>query len=85
MPEKTCGRKYCSPRFKLVEASLAPGKSRTGNHLRPLQIHTQNKTNMLHMPFPIFSVPVEASRPSGSVTTVHASEFIPGFVTFVGN
>ena len=47
MPEKTCGRKYCSPRLKLGEDSLASGKSRTGNHQLPPQIHHQNVLKML--------------------------------------
>jgi len=86
MPTRTCGRKNCSPRLKQVEDSLAPGKSRTGNLQLPIQIHDQNKMNMLHIGIPRkLSVLVEASRPSGSSSRRHASDFNPGSVTFVGS
>ena len=84
MPTRTCGRRNCSPRYQLVEDSLAPGKSRMGNHLRPLQIHTQNKMNMLC--HGIFGT----QRTGGGMLSSweffnrHASDFNPGFVTFVG-
>jgi len=85
MPEKTCGRKYCSPRLKLGEDSLAPGKSRTGNHQLPLQILPRNMFEMLvHGSSGKFSEMVEASWPSGSTKNRHASDFSPGSVTFVG-
>ena len=81
MPEKTCGRKYCSPRLKLGEDSLAPGKSRTGNLQLPLQILPRNMLDMLVTGNSEVQRLVEASRPSGSSSRRHASEFIPGFVT----
>jgi hypothetical protein len=85
MPEKTCGRKYCSPRFKLGEDSLAPEKSRTGNHQLPPQILPRNKLDML-----VYGSFEEAQRTGGGIMAEreyknrHASDFSPGSVTFVG-
>ena len=62
MPEKTCGRKYCSPRFKLGEDSLAPGKSRTGNLHLPLQILPRNMFEML-----VHGSSEEAQRAGGGI------------------
>ena len=85
MPEKTCGKRNVSPRFKLGEDSLAPGKSRTGNLQLPLQILPRNIFEMLvHGSSEEAQRIVEASRPSGSSSRRHASGFNPGFVTFVG-
>ena len=47
MPARACGRRNISLRFQLVEDSLAPGKSRTGNHQLPPQIRHQNDLKML--------------------------------------
>jgi hypothetical protein len=84
MPVKTCGRRNLSPRFKQMEDSLAPRKIRTGRHLHPLQIHNQNKKNMLQG----YSELVQ--RTGGGMMAAceynrHASDFNPGFVTFVGD
>ena len=85
MPEKTCGRKYCTPRFKLGEDSLAPGKSRTGNLQLPPLILPRNMLDMLdHGKSEEAQQLVEASGPSGSSFRRHASYFNTGFVTFVG-
>ena len=62
MPEKTCGRKYCSPRLKLGEDSLAPGKSRTGNLQLPLQIIPRNIFEML-----VHGSSEEAQRAGGGI------------------
>ena len=81
MPEKTCGRKYCSPRFKLVEDSLVPRKTRTGNLHLPPQILPRNMLDMLVDGNSEVQRLVEASWPSGSSSRRHASGFNPGFVT----
>jgi len=54
-----------------------------GNLQLPPQIHHQNASNMLDHGISEVQRLVEASRPSGSSSRRHASEFIPGFVTFV--
>jgi len=84
MPEKTCGRKYCNPRFKLGEDSLVPRKTRTGNLHLPPQILPRNMLDMLVDGNSEVQRLVEASRPSGSTKNRHASDFSPGSVTFVG-
>jgi len=84
MPARSCGRRNISPRFQLVEASLAPGKSRTGNHQLPPQIHHQYALKMLNKG--------SSSSVSGKPEACthrwerrrHASDLNPGFVTFVG-
>ena len=84
MPARSCGRRNCSPRYQLVKASLAPGNSRTGNLQLPPQIHNQNAFKML--------VQGSSSSVSGKSEACthrwerrrHASDFNPGFVTFVG-
>jgi len=83
MSARTCGRMNISSRFKPIEASLTPGKSRTVDHLHPLQIHNQNQKNMLQG----YSELVQ--RTGGGMMAAceynrHASDFNPGSVTFVG-
>ena len=68
----------------IVEDSLAPRKTRTGSPLLTLQIHIQNKKNMLHD-----DNSEEAQRTAGGIIAAceynrHASDFNPGSVTFVG-
>jgi hypothetical protein len=84
MPARTCGRRNISPRCQFLDDSLAPGKSRTGNHQLPLQIHTRKDSEMLNQG--------SSSSVSGKTEACwhrwgrrrHASVFKPGFVTFVG-
>ena len=85
MPAKTCGRRNISPRYWLVEASLAPGKTRMGNLQLPPQIHDWDTKNML------VNRISWVQRNGGGILaewerqTVHASYFNTGSVTFVGN
>ena len=84
MPTRTCGRRNISPRFQLVEDSLAPGKSRMGNLQLPPQIHLREDKKMLHQDIS------EVQRTGGGMMAEweynrHASELIPGSVTFVGD
>ncbi len=85
MPARTCGRRNISPRYQLVEASLAPGKSRTGNHQLPPQIHHQMDFEMLNQGI---SSSVSGKNPrharidGDGVVMPRISN--PGFVTFVG-
>ena len=85
MPARSCGRRNCSPRYWLVEDSLAPGKSRTRNHQLLPQIHFREDKKMLAQG--------SSSSDSGKSEACthrwgrrrHASDFNPGFVTLVGN
>jgi hypothetical protein len=84
MPARTCGRRNVSLRYWLVEASLVPGKSRTGTYLLSLQIHPQDMLNMLCQ-----GISELVRRTGGGIMAEweharsHASDFNPGFVTFV--
>ena len=83
MPANACGRWNVSPRCQFLIDSLAPGKSRTGRPLLPLQIHLRETRKMLEHGIS------GAQRPGGGMLaswelTVHASELIPGSVTFRG-
>jgi hypothetical protein len=84
MPAKACGRRTISPRYQLVEASLVPGKSRTGYHQLPPQIHIREEKKMLVQG----SSSSDSGKPEACTRrwerSVHASGFNPGFVTFVG-
>jgi hypothetical protein len=81
MSTKSCGRRNISLRYQLVEVSLAPGKSRTGNHQLPFQIQFREEKKML--------VQGSSSSVSGKPEACthrwerrrHASGFNPGFVT----
>jgi hypothetical protein len=85
MPAKTCGRRNCSPRYQLLVDSLAPGKSRMGNHQLPPQIHFREQQKMLiQSTSSVVSGKNRGMLPSWELT-VHASVFKPGFVTFVGD
>jgi hypothetical protein len=86
MPARTCGRRNVSLRFRLVKDSLAPRKTRTGSHLRLLQILPRDTNNMLCQ-----GISELVRRTGGGILAeweharCHASDFNPGFVTFVGN
>jgi len=85
MPAKACGRKNISPCCQFLIDSLAPGKSRTGNHQLLPQIHPREEKKMLHQATSfVVSGKNRGMLPSWELT-VHASVFKPGFVTFVGN
>ena len=85
MPARTCGRRNISLRYQLVEDSLAPGKSRTGNHQLHPQIHLQNGLKMLDQgsSSSVSGKPEACTHRWGRRR--HASGFNPGSVTFVGN
>jgi len=85
MPVRTCGRRNYSPRFQLVEDSLAPGKSRTGNHQLAPQIRHREDKKMLNQgsSSSVSGKPEACTHRWGRRR--HASGFNPGFVTFVGN
>ena len=81
MPARKCGRKNISPCYKLLIDSLAPGKSRTGNHQLLPQIRSRDNKKMLFK---------AVLRPSAGKSEAcrhrwgrrrHASDFNPGFVT----
>ena len=84
MPAKACGKRNVSLRCQCLIDSLAPGKSRTGNHQLPPQIHLREEKKML--------VQGSSSSVSGKPEACtyrwgrrrHASGFNPGSVTFVG-
>jgi len=84
MPARTCGRRNCSPRYQLLMDSLAPGKSRTGNHQLPLQIHHREEKKMLFKAVLRQSAGKTEACPVRWGRRRHASVFKPGFVTFVG-
>jgi hypothetical protein len=84
MPARTCGRRNVSLGCQLLIDSLAPGKSRTGNHQLPLQIHSREEKKMFFK---------AVLRPSAGISEAcryrwgrrrHASDSNPGYVTFVG-
>ena len=85
MPARSCGRRNVSQRFRLVEDSLAPGNSRTGNHQLPPQIHHQNALKMLNQGS---SSAVSGKNPRHAGIDGNGVDmpriFNPGFVTFVG-
>jgi hypothetical protein len=82
MPARSCGRRNCSPRYWLVEDSLAPGNSRTGNHQLPPQIRHQNDLEMLNLGNSSSdSGKPEACTRRWDTPRVHASGFNPGSVT----
>jgi hypothetical protein len=85
MPATTCGRMNVSLRYQFLMDSLAPRKSRMGNHQLPPQIRYQKDFEML--------IQGSSSSDGGKTeacwcrlgtASVHASVFKPGFVTFVG-
>jgi hypothetical protein len=84
MPARTCGRRNISPRCQLLMDSLAPGKSRTGNHQLHPQINPRENKEML------FKAGLRQSAGKSEACRYrwgrrrHASVFKPGFVTFVG-
>jgi len=85
MPARTCGRRNISLRCQLLMDSLAPGKSRTGNHHQPSQIRPQKDFEMLFQGSSSSAVgKTEACWCRLGTASVHASVFKPGFVTFVG-
>jgi hypothetical protein len=85
MPAKTCGGGNCSPRYQFLIDSLAPGKTRMGNHQLPPQIHLREAKKMLEQGISEISL-----RTDGGMTASwefvgrHASFFKTGSVTFVG-
>ena len=83
MPVRTCGRRNSSPRYQILKDSLAPGKSRTGNHHMPPQIHIREEKKML-----LKAVLRQSAGKSEACRyrwgrRRHASVFKPGFVTLV--
>jgi hypothetical protein len=85
MPARSCGRRNCSPRFQLVEVSLAPGKSRTGNHQLPPQIqHRENKKMLIQGSSSSVSGKPEACTHRWGRRR-HASGFESGVGDFRGN
>jgi hypothetical protein len=85
MPARTCGGRNVSLRCQFLIDSLAPGKSRTGNHQLLPQIHSREEKKMLHQATSF----VVSGKTRGMLAswelTVHASGFNPGSVTFVGD
>ena len=84
MPARTCGRRNISLRYRLLIDSLAPGKSRTGNHQLPPEIHLREQKKMLFKAVLRQSAGKTEACPVRWGLRRHASVFKPGFVTFVG-
>jgi hypothetical protein len=84
MPARTCGRRNISLRCQLLIDSLAPGKSRTGNHQLPPEIHLREQKKMLYMAVLRQSAGKSEACRYRWGRRRHASDFNPGFVTFVG-
>ena len=84
MPIRACGERNVSLRCQFLIDSLAPGKSRTGNHQLLPQIHSREQQKMLNQATSfVVSGKNRGMLPSWELT-VHASVFKPGSVTFVG-
>ena len=84
MPARTCGRRNISPHCQILIDSLAPGKSRTGNHQLHPKIHLREDKKMLFRAVLRQSAGKSEACRHRWGRRRHASDFNPGFVTFVG-